>query len=367
MRTKPLSVAAHLSPPLLALLGAFAAEPAAQASTKPSPRQVRFALIDHRKNEGRYYVESAKLFKNIVESKTGGRYAVTLMDLETLSKVTREGGEIAAKKLANGEIEIANLRSDIIGEVFDRRLNVFDLPYLIKDYAHAQRIVEGPVGRRLVERLPKHGFQSLAFTYSGGFRILVSRKPVSVSGLRGLKVTMAPVGPHIEQYKAWGAVPLPTTKEDFADIVLRDEADAMEASWNCYDSKPDIKRRLPYVTEMGNNFYVTLILASSKFLDSLPAQDREVFAAAAKEAAAFERRITIEGNDKVRAAHIKSGRSVTFMKEEDRKTLAEASKPVLETFADAIGRDVVAEVLAEASGSASSKSAAFGDVRTAWR
>ncbi|MBI3548926.1 MAG: TRAP transporter substrate-binding protein [Elusimicrobia bacterium] len=336
-----------------------------RASSKADSREIRFAIIDHRKFPGRYYVEAARLFKRTVEAKTSGRLRVTLVDVENWGRVKREGAQVAVQQLAAGELEMANLRADTVARVYEHRLNVFDMPYVVKDYAHAKRVIEGPIGERLAERLPNNGITNLAYTYSGGFRVLASKRPVTRETLRGLKVAMTQIPIEIEQFKAWGAVSVPTPKEDFPAAVKSGEAEAVEITWNCYEGTPGLPALLPHVTEMGNNFYVTMMLVNSKFLASLPEMDRAAVVTAAKEAAAFERDVTIKGNEQIKERHLKKGGHVATMPQSDRDILAKASEPVIEEFADQVGRDIIAAVRAEGAPKSSSRPADEQPVRVA--
>jgi TRAP-type C4-dicarboxylate transport system substrate-binding protein len=338
---------------LLTVLTAGAAVAAPSDAPHSTPavsgvREIRFALIDHRKFGARYYVEAAKRFKKNVEAKTHGRLHVTLVDLADWGTVKREGAQVAIEEMAAGRLEMANLRGDTVARLYEPRLSVFDAPYLIQDYAQATRIVEGPVGRMLVERLPQHNLTSLAYTYSGGFRIVAGRRPLSASALAGTNVAMTNVPLEIEQYVAWGSHAVPTPKEDFMRVIDNGDAEAVEITWNCYDGTPGMKKKLPVVTELNNNFYVTLMLANSRFLDSLPADDRAAVVSSAQEAAQFERGVTLQGNAKIKEQLLRSGGSVSVISDEDRRALIRATQPVRDRFAKRVGQDVIDAVQAEA-------------------
>jgi TRAP-type transport system periplasmic protein len=52
-----------------------------------------------------------------------------------------------------------------------------DLPFVFADHDHATRVFEGEVGEELLNKITEtSNVRGMAFTYSGGFRNIVSNK-----------------------------------------------------------------------------------------------------------------------------------------------------------------------------------------------
>ena len=61
------------------------------------------------------------------------------------------------------------------------------MPFLFENHEHATRVLEGEVGEFLLDKITAKGnVRGMAFTYSGGFRnVLSSVKVDSLKGLTG--------------------------------------------------------------------------------------------------------------------------------------------------------------------------------------
>lgn len=90
---------------------------------------------------------------------------------------------------------------------FVKRLGVLGLPFEWKNYAHAQAVLDGPVGKALAADMEKAGFKMLAWTVSWGYRnVVTAKKEVLVaSDLRGLKIRTIPTKVFVAAVNAMGA------------------------------------------------------------------------------------------------------------------------------------------------------------------
>lgn len=60
-----------------------------------------------------------------------------------------------------------------------KELGVLDFAFLFADEAEADALLDGPIGRRLMERLPKHGLVALAYWENGYRNVTNSRRPIN--------------------------------------------------------------------------------------------------------------------------------------------------------------------------------------------
>ncbi len=90
---------------------------------------------------------------------------------------------------------------------FVKRLGVLGLPFEWKNYAHAQAVLDGPVGKALAADMEKAGFKMLAWTVSWGYRnVVTAKKEVLVAGdLKGLKIRTIPTKVFVAAVNAMGA------------------------------------------------------------------------------------------------------------------------------------------------------------------
>ncbi|MGI4721143.1 MAG: DctP family TRAP transporter solute-binding subunit [Janthinobacterium lividum] len=88
---------------------------------------------------------------------------------------------------------------------------LLDLPYLLRDHAHADTLLDGPFGDALLGRLDEGaGLVGLAWWENGFRQITTAGAPLrSAAGLRGLKLRVAGEPVFVEGARAMGADPLP--------------------------------------------------------------------------------------------------------------------------------------------------------------
>src|SRR5258707_366076 len=117
---------------------------------------------------------------------TNGRLSVQMFAAMQL------GGEKEAIEQAQvGAIQIARVRVGALGPVIDD-LNVFNMPFLFRDTAHMQKVIDGPIGQELLDKVTNNanaGLVALCWMDAGARSLYDTRKPIrSIDDLKGLKV-----------------------------------------------------------------------------------------------------------------------------------------------------------------------------------
>lgn len=90
---------------------------------------------------------------------------------------------------------------------FVKRVGVLGLPFVWKSYAHAEAVLDGPVGKDLNADMEKAGFKVLAWAVSWGYRnVVTSKKEVKApADLKGLKIRTIPTKVFVSAINAMGA------------------------------------------------------------------------------------------------------------------------------------------------------------------
>src|SRR6202790_2325246 len=121
-----------------------------------------------------------------LEQATTGRLGVQMSALMQL------GGEKEAIEQAQvGAIQLARVSVGAIGPVIDD-LNVLNLPFLFRNTAHMQKVIDGPIGAELLDKVtenPKAGLVGLCWMDGGARSVYDTKKPIkSIDDLKGMKV-----------------------------------------------------------------------------------------------------------------------------------------------------------------------------------
>ena len=138
-----------------------------------------------------------------LEQATNGRLGVQMYASMQL------GGEKEAIEQAQvGAIQIARVSVGAIGPVIDD-LNVFNLPFLFRNTAHMQKVIDGPIGSELLDKVTaneKAGLVGLCWMDAGARSFYDTKHPIkSIADLKGLKVRVIGNPMFVDMANALGA------------------------------------------------------------------------------------------------------------------------------------------------------------------
>jgi tripartite ATP-independent transporter DctP family solute receptor len=121
-----------------------------------------------------------------LEQASGGRLGIQMYASMQL------GGEKEAIEQAQvGAIQLARVSVGALGPVVDD-LNVFNLPFLFRNTAHMEKVIDGPLGQELLDKVsnnPQTHLIGLCWMDAGARSMYDTKKSIhSIEDLKGLKV-----------------------------------------------------------------------------------------------------------------------------------------------------------------------------------
>ncbi len=170
---------------LLTLAGAVAltaASPRRRAWAQP--KTVLKASDVH--PEGYPTVQAVENMGKKLEQATQGRLGIQMYASMQL------GGEKEAIEQAQvGALQFARVSVGALGPVVDD-LNVFNLPFLFRNTEHMQKVIDGPIGQALLDKVtnnPQVRLVGLCWMDAGARNVYDSKKPIrTIEDLKGQKV-----------------------------------------------------------------------------------------------------------------------------------------------------------------------------------
>jgi TRAP-type transport system periplasmic protein len=106
---------------------------------------------------------------------------------------------------------------------------VLDLPFLFRDYDHARGVLDGEIGRELLDYVDAAGFKALAWTENGFRHITNSQRPVHTpADLQGMKIRTMENPIHLRAFEALGAAPTPMSFAELFTALQQGVVDAQE-------------------------------------------------------------------------------------------------------------------------------------------
>src|SRR5439155_17052919 len=140
-------------------------------------------------------------FKKLVEQYTNGQIQVRVY---CCFKMGSE--EEMVKKLQLGTLDATVVAQNNVGPSF-RLYDVFTLPYILRDYDHAVKVLEGPIGKKLSEKaVQSAGFYVFSSTSIAFRNLYNTKRPINaINDVPGLRYRVPPNPVPIATYKAFGA------------------------------------------------------------------------------------------------------------------------------------------------------------------
>jgi tripartite ATP-independent transporter DctP family solute receptor len=105
-----------------------------------------------------------------------------------------------------GALQIARISVGALGPVIDE-LNVFNMPFIFRDEAHMRKVIDGPIGTELLEKISTNANTRLIALgwMDAGTRNVYANKPVTKpADLKGMKVRMMGNPIFVETMNAMG-------------------------------------------------------------------------------------------------------------------------------------------------------------------
>ncbi len=283
----------------------------------------------------------AERFAELVDKKSNGKLKVSLYPGGTL------GGEAQlAASLQGGILEMSMMGPGLLTGM-DKDFGVFDTPFLFDNFKEVDATLDGPVGKRLLDKLPEKGLIGLSY-WDHGFRILTnSRRPVAtMEDIKGLKIRVQQIPVFINMFNALGAsaVPMP-----FTELFTALETGAVDGQENPFISVEVTKfyEVQKYASNTRHAYSPLLVLASKKFWDQLSDDERGILLDAANETKPYQRE-TSRKMDAQAVETLKSdGMEINDVSQEERVRMRDHLKPVIEEHHKTIAEALVQELSAE--------------------
>src|SRR3979490_735765 len=122
-----------------------------------------------------------------LEAQTNGRISIQMYPQMQL------GGEKEMIEQAQvGALQIARISVGALGPVIDE-LNVFNMPFIFRDEQHMRKVIDGPIGAELLEKIsanPATRLIALGWMDAGTRNVYSNRPVTKPSDLKGMKVRM---------------------------------------------------------------------------------------------------------------------------------------------------------------------------------
>jgi tripartite ATP-independent transporter DctP family solute receptor len=265
-------------------------------------------------------------FAEEIKAKTAGRVEVRLHPGGALG-----GDREVLEGLQLGTVDITVPSTSVIAN-FVPDVQVFDIPFLFRDFDHAQAVLDGPVGQEMLGKFRARGFQGLAFGGIGFRQLTNSRRPVNgPEDVKGLKIRTQENQIHLMVWRALGALPTPMALPEVFTALQQGVVDGQENPIGAILNNK-FGQVQKFLTITNHAFTPVGLVMSPAAFDALSAPDRSAFLEAGRRAMAVCKeevaKVEKTGVDALRQQGLQVVEKVDTAKFQDllKPTFAELSK-----------------------------------------
>ena len=270
-------------------------------------------------------VEAIQRMGKKLEAATNGRISIQMYPSMQL------GGEKEMIEQAQvGALQIARISVGAMGPVVDE-LNVFNLPFIFRDQDHMRKVIDGPIGQELLERIsssPQSRLIVLGWMDAGTRNVYANKPAARPADLKGMKIRMMGNPIFVETMNAMGGHGVAMGFNELYGALQTGVVDGAE------NNPPTLLAQNHYQVSKvysltGHLMIPEIFVFSKKTWDTLSKEDQALVRKLAREAQ-FEQRelwdkMVAESEGKLKAAGIK------FV-DADKAAFYKATQPIRDKY-----------------------------------
>lgn len=282
------------------------------------------------------YTIISEKFKEMLEQKIGDKVSVKIFHSGQLGgeKDTIEGEMI-------GTVDMAIVQSSLLA-LWEEQMVYIDIPFLYRDIDHAIKVMNGPIGRSINNKMEKHGVKVLA-CMNLGFRGIYNRKkpiynPEDVGGMK-YRVIQNPL--YVDLINSWGAKAVPMNFGEVYTALQQGVLDAAGLEPYSYDIMKHYEPA-PYFSITDHIYQSFLLTMSKKKFDALTGDVQRAIMDTAEALIPVAVQITKDIDYRIIGKLVRENR--VLFNVADIEAFRRASKSVSEKYAEKVGVDIIEKI-----------------------
>ena len=272
-------------------------------------------------------VEAVKWMGEQLSAQTNGRLSVQIFPSMQL------GGEKEMIEQAQvGALAMARTSVGPMGTLVPE-LNVFNLPYMFRDTAHMEKVIDGPIGDGLLKKLSDHpsaNLLGLCWMNAGTRNVYNSKHPVAdKADLSGLKIRMMGNPIFVDTMNALGGNGVAMGFDQLINALQTGIVDGAENNYPSYVSGQHY-RYAKYISQTEHLMIPEILVFSKRVWGNLSPDDQALIARTAKQVQQEQRKLWYAMEEKALAEMKAQG--VELLQVSDKAAMRAAVKPVWDKY-----------------------------------
>jgi C4-dicarboxylate-binding protein DctP len=307
---------------------------AAVAATAAHAQQPIVLKFSHVVAEDTPKGKGALKFKELAEAKTRGRVKV---EVYPNSQLYKDREELEALQL--GAVQMLAPSVSKFGPLGVRQFEVYDLPYMFPTQEVLDKVIDGPVGKRLFSLLEPKGIIGLGY-WSNGFKEFSANRPLrKLADFKGMKIRIQSSKVLEGEIRALGAIPQVMAFSEVYTALQQGVVDGEENSIsNKYTQKMHEVQKHLTMSDHGVIMYAVIV--NKKFWEGLPSDVHKALQEAMDEASRYERSIAQKENDDA-LEKIKQAKTteIYVLPAAEKAAWRKAMLPLYQQYEGSVGKD----------------------------
>ena len=331
-------------------------------TTTPDVPQVRAKWLVAHTPENQRLIEHARQFNAAILERTGGKVS---FELVLPPEKQRDGNDFdwATDSVVKGDFQVSQISVGSLSRL-DTGFQILELPYLFNNHAHAAEVFDGEVGQELRDRFVAQSktVRPLAFTYSGGMRVMVSnRKIEKIGDLVGMKARLqnglVPKAPgqtnvRLSTYRSLeiDAKPIafgPGVHSEL-DLFRKGYVEFSEDHYShytrLYKKYGLVPGKMGHVLETNHSLFLTAIVVNEAFYQSLSEDFRQILREEAQKLALAERADSIDIDRAAKEWLEASGFDVAIPSAEFQTEMKRKTEAVYQLHRPRLGEELIERI-----------------------
>lgn len=323
---------------LLAAACVASLAPALAQAQDIKPRLIRFGYgLNEQSNQGR----AAKVFADEVAKRSGGKMKVRAIGAAALGPDT----QMQQALIGGAQEMMVGSTATLVG--ITKEMALWDTPFLFNNAKEADAVLDGPIGRKVMDKLEEKGLVGLAY-WENGFRNLTnSKRPVAkMEDLNGVKLRVMQNNVYLDSFKLLGANAVPLPFSELFSALETNTVDGQENPYNTILSSKfyEVQKYLSITNHVYSPWIVTV---SKKWWDGLSKDEQKVLRDAAIVSRDFERKDTREEAAKALADLKAKGMQINELPPAEAARMRDKLTRVNASIGTTVGMDLWNETQAE--------------------
>lgn len=275
----------------------------------------------------------------------GARYMGQLLDEWTNGRITVEVYNSNAlgsdreliEALALGDLEMANIATGTVTN-FSKAFKPLDLPYVVKDRETAYQVLDGEMGRAVLDTLADSNIKGMSF-WELGWRVLYNnvKEIQTPEDLKGIKIRTMENDIYLNLFNGIGAYAIAMSVSELFTALQQGTVNACENPIGA-QYEGGYYEVVPYVSVTNHVYCACVSMMSMDFWNSLSPEDQELIAKADAMGRDYCRQFCAEKESEYYQKWTDAGGTVTYV---DTDLWAKECAFVAESYSDEIDMDFV--------------------------